>query len=285
MSSFIMVFLILLVANYYDLKYGIIPNKLSVFLMVFGIIMNMLIFIALNNQFYPYCYLFYMIFVFIISFILWKMSFWGGGDLKLFCSIGFSLSFIDILNQFYNNSILNNFSFSSQVLFYPKIFSILLNSIVLSFPIVLLLVICRLFKENKLNLLFLVFSDMKFLIKLISTRKVFIADLKEGMVLEDYYFNSLELFNFMKNITENNGESYNLRVNQFREDSYYFKSSSMLGLTKNDIEMINFAYKETLINYPNFKIKIGIPFVPSLTIGFLAFLAFGDLMYLFSTVI
>ena len=199
-----MVFIILLAANYYDLKYGIIPNKLSVFLMVFGIIMNILIFIEVNNQFYPYCYMFYIIIVFIISFVLWKMSFWGGGDLKLFCSIGFSLSFIDILNQFYADSILNIFSFNSQVVFYPKIFSILINSIILSFTIVLLFVICRLYEENKLGFLVFIFSDMKSLIKLISTRKVFIADLKEGMVLEDYYFNSLELFDLMKKITENN---------------------------------------------------------------------------------
>ena len=284
MSGFIMVFFTLLLANYYDLKYGIIPNKLSVFLMTFGILINVLILIVLNNRLYAIFYVSYLIIIFIISFVLWKISFWGGGDLKLFCSIGFSLPFIDILNHFYTGSILNSFSFNSQIILYPKIFSILINSILLSFPVILFLLVYKLLRENKLNLILFAFSNMKLLIKELSTKTVFINNLKEGMIVEDYYFNSLELFNLIKELTGNE-ECYNLKASQFKENSYVLKSSSMAGLTRDDIKLINFAYKETLINFPNFKIKMGVPFVPSLTVGYLVFLAFGDLVFLISTII
>ena len=134
--SIVIVFLTLLIANYYDLKYGIIPNKLSFFLFSYGIISNLLIFNVLNDNFFMYCYLAYMSIIFMISFALWKIAFWGGGDLKLFCAIGSSLSFIDILNQFNSFSVLNDFAFNCQALIYPKIFSILINSIILTFPFI-----------------------------------------------------------------------------------------------------------------------------------------------------
>ena len=281
--SMLIVFLILLIANYYDLKYGIIPNKLSFFLFSYGIIVNLLIFNALNDNFFMYCYLAYMSIIFMISFALWKIAFWGGGDLKLFCAIGSSLSFIDILNQFNSFSVLNNFAFNSQVIVYPKIFSILINSLILSFPFIILLVFFRLFREKKLNLLYLVFSDIHFLIKEISTKTVFIANLKEGMVLENYYFKSNDLYELIKKVLNinKNSEKYNLKIDKYKKCSYYFKSSSMLGLTDHDIKLINFAYKESLINFPNFKIKMGIPFLPALTAAYLVFLAFGDLTYIF----
>ncbi len=151
--SIVIVFLTLLIANYYDLKYGIIPNKLSFFLFSYGIISNLLIFNVLNDNFFMYCYLAYMSIIFMISFALWKIAFWGGGDLKLFCAIGSSLSFIDILNQFNSFSVLNDFAFNCQALIYPKIFSILINSIILTFPFIVLYMFLRLLRENKLNLL------------------------------------------------------------------------------------------------------------------------------------
>lgn len=284
--SIVIVFLTLLIANYYDLKYGIIPNKLSFFLFSYGIISNLLIFNVLNDNFFMYCYLAYMSIIFMISFALWKIAFWGGGDLKLFCAIGSSLSFIDILNQFNSFSVLNDFAFNCQALIYPKIFSILINSIILTFPFIVLYMFLRLLRENKLNLLYLIFSDIGFLIKEISTKTVFISNLKEGMVLEDYYFKSNELYELIKkvlNINKNN-EKYNLRIDRYKKRSYYFKSSSMLGLTDHDIKLINFAYRESLINFPNFKIKMGIPFLPALTAAYLVFLVFGDLTYIFISI-
>ena len=280
--SFLLVFLILLIADYYDLKYGIIPNKLSIFLFIYGVMINSLMLFALKKEMLLCCYFIYLIIIFIISFVLWKMSFWGGGDLKLFCSMGSTLLFIDILNPFLKNSILNNFAFNNQIILYPRIFSVLLNSIIFSFPILLLYLIYRLYREDKLNSLFLIFSDIKSLIKFLSVKKVNIDDLEEGMVLEKYYFRSSELFDIFE-IAENK-DDVNLTAGKFG-DSYYFKSASMLGLTREDLRIIELAYKKGLIDYPNFEIKIGIPFLPSLTVGYLVFLIFGDLIYVISTVI
>ena len=56
-------------------------------------------------------------------------------------------------------------------------------------------------------------------------------------------------------------------------------------LIEEDILLINELYDEDLIKNPNFKIKIGIPFMPFITAGYLCFLIFGDFIAIVSSYI
>ena len=55
-----------------------------------------------------------------------------------------------------------------------------------------------------------------------------------------------------------------------------------MGLTKEDIKLINGLYKMDLIKNPDFRIKNEIPFMPFITLGYICFLIFGDFIALIS---
>ncbi len=120
------ILLILSIADYYDLKFGIIPNKLSLILLIYGLLFNFILSVCFSN---------YHIFIFsialtalitVISFILWHIGFWGGGDFKLFIGLSLALSFLD-LNIFNLNYFSNlNLQVFNQLILYPKAISFLL---------------------------------------------------------------------------------------------------------------------------------------------------------------
>ena len=111
------ILLILLIADYYDLKFGIIPNKLSLILLIYALLFDLILSICFSN---PLILIFSMALtalITLISFILWHIGFWGGGDFKLFIGLSLALSFLDLnhfnINYFHNLdlAILNQFIF------------------------------------------------------------------------------------------------------------------------------------------------------------------------------
>lgn len=310
-SNFLLISFFLFIASYYDLKFGIIPNKLSYAFIVYALIFNMVLSLFFNNFFIIAFSVFLTLFVSMISFILWYIGFWGGGDFKIFVALSLALSFLDynFLNyfniftntnydfltyfniftkseySFYNILISDlKLSISNQFIFYPKVFSMLFNAILIVFLILSLSLIYDILKNKKLKYYsILSILDFKSVFNQLTTKLINVNDLSEGMVLDRYYFNNPIIFN---KINENNEKDINTNLNAYKEDEiYYFLSLNRIGLTKEDVEFINDLYKKNLIENPNFKIKNAIPFMPFLTLGYIGFLIFGDFSSIISNFI
>lgn len=281
---------ILVAANYYDLKFGIIPNKLSLILLIHGLIFNLFLSILLNDLLIFFLSLVLTALISLISFILWLIGFWGGGDFKIFIGLSLSLAFLDFnfpFFDYFNDLILKNaiYDFNlpgfSQFIFYPKAFSILLNGIIMAFLSLSLIAMYNILKNKQLKYYsILSFLDFKSFFNQLTTKSIGIGDLSSGMILDKYYFKNKEI----SNIIDENEESSNLNVRK-DEDAFYFSSLNRIGLTEKDVELIKDLYSKNLIKNPNLRIKKGIPFMPFLTLGYLSFLLFGDFISIISSFI
>ena len=284
------------IANYHDLKFGIIPNKLSLILFVYGIIFNLFLAISSNNLFIIPFSIILTASVALISFILWLIGFWGGGDFKLFIGLSLALSFLDLnlpdylnidcfnnLNSIFLKNAINdlNLAISSQLILYPKVFSILLNGILIAFMFISLMFAFNILRNRQGRYYsIMAILDFRFILDQLTSQSIHIDGLSQGMVLDRYYFNDESIFD---KINENKEDS---NLNAFKDGTdFYFSSLNRIGLTEYDIEFINDMYKRGLIKNPYFKIKKGIPFIPFLSLGYLGFLIFGDFVYLISSFI
>ena len=276
------ILLILLIADYYDLKFGIIPNKLSLILFVYALLFDLMLSICFKN---PSIFMFSIALtalIIVISFFLWHIGFWGGGDFKLFIGLSLALSFLD-LNHINLNYFLNlNLPVLNQLILYPKVISILLNGILMALSLIFVSVIYKAKRDKKLKsytkLSILNFS-MAF--KQLTSKTVSIESLEEGMVLNEYYFKNQIAYDRIND--GRNKSNSNINLNAIKEDGiYYLSSLNGMGLTKEDIRLINALYKMDLIRNPEFKIKVEIPFMPFITLGYMAFLIFGDFISIIS---
>ena len=288
------------------------PNYLVKILLASGLLINVSL-AMLFKSFYFMLFSFILAFsVFIFSFLLWMLKFWAGGDVKLFTALSFSLSFLSkdfILNHFANSNMLacygssyivNNLTIFSQFVFYPRVFSILINGILLYLPLIILIIIIRFFKSSETdfsmennfqtsylaNLLILIIFNFSNIIKLSTSSLIDIWDLKEGMLLDKYYFDDENVFIKINDLNED----YNLvchKADRFKKSSqgYYLESGTAAGLTLDDLDFLKSLYDEGLIKSSKFNIKLTIPFLPSLTLGFIVMLIWGDLMSLISSFI
>ena len=124
---------------------------------------------------------------------------------------------------------------------YPFSFSVVVNSILVSFPFLVAFVTYLIFKNNafKRNADFLVnilnFHNLKFIIDSNLNRMVPVKDLKEGAIVNEYQFNDeyvSELINEM---------DANLKVYRNGDDcefKYCFKSQSAGGITKEEMYLL-----------------------------------------------
>ena len=270
----------LLIADLYDLKFGIIPNKISLILLIYGLIFNLTLAIFFNN---PLIFLFSIVltaFITAISFVLWYIGFWGGGDFKIFIALSLALSFLDLdyahLNLFFNSSS----PFSNQYIFYPKAISILLNAILIALAFICIKILYEIIRNKKIKYIsFLSLFNIKQTFSQISTKSIDIDSLEAGMVLDKYYFKSQTAYDMIKNSPD-----LNLKV-QKEDNIYALYSLNRIGLKKEDIELIKDLYEKDLIKNHDFNIKIGIPFLPFITLGYICFLIFGDFIAIISSLI
>ena len=213
-----------------------------------------------------------MVVTYYVAYLLWQLNMWGGGDVKLFTSIATAIPFglnIDFLNIFPELSV------------YPFIFSVIFNSILVSFPFLVLFTVHLILKNNifKNNVDFLVnilnYESLKAVINSTLNKTVHINDLKEGMIVNDYVFNDEHICNL---ITDLNG---NLKVYKSKDKGfkYYFKSQSAGGITKNDMYLLKIMYAQKFIS-DSLSVKISFPFTPAILVGLIIALSFGDLMML-----
>ena len=125
-----------LISTYTDIKYKIIPNRLTIPLAITGLILvsSYYYFIHDFNLFYYVS----IIIIYIISYIFWILGVWGGGDVKLFTAISTLLvpEFLSIIPNYYiGNICLPIFSLNSIPTLY-----LMINSVLSVVPIILIIV-------------------------------------------------------------------------------------------------------------------------------------------------
>lgn len=100
-----------IIATYTDIKYGIIPNKLTIPTIIIGLsLVTLYYFLNGNINLFYYCS---VIIIFLLNYILWILGLWAGGDVKLFTAISTLLisDFLSVLNNFQiNNFIITGYN-------------------------------------------------------------------------------------------------------------------------------------------------------------------------------
>lgn len=262
-------------AAIFDVKTGIISNKLNFSLLIFGLISNLFLSVLSTNIKYILCSIISMFVTYIVTLLFWKLKIWGGGDVKLLTAIatviipfGINVNFLNIY---------------PQLSVYPFSFTVIINSILVAFPFLLiftgyLVLKNTIFNSNKDMLFsFLNINSISLFLKLNLNKLILVKDLKEGMIVNDYYFNNEKIAILINDI---NG---NLKVYKTKDNpdfDYYFKSQSAGGITLQDMYLLKIMNAQKIISN-NISIKIGFPFAPAILAGFLISVIYGDLMMLF----
>ena len=258
-----------------DYHNNIVPDELTYTLLFFGLISNLILSIITTNIKFILASFISMAITYVITYLLWKLNMWGGGDVMLFTAIA------TVIPSGLNIDFLNIFP---QLSIYPFSLSVVVNSILVSFPF-LVIFIFRLFikngifKNNPKNMISLLNIEiLRGLIKSTLNKTIPIKDLKEGNVVNDYYFNSEYIIELINDIEESN-----LKVYKSKDDSigkYYFKSQTGGGITKGDMYLIKILSAQNFIGN-EISVKVTYPFTPSISAGLLIAVFFGDIMFLF----
>ena len=261
-------------AAIFDVKTGIISNKLNFSLLIFGLISNLFLSVLSTNIKYILCSIISMFVTYIVTLLFWKLKIWGGGDVKLLTAIATVIPFgINV----------NFLNIDPQLSVYPFSFTVIINSILVAFPFLLiftgyLVLKNTIFNSNKDMLFsFLNINSISLFLKLNLNKLILVKDLKEGMIVNDYYFNNEKIAILINDI---NG---NLKVYKTKDNpdfDYYFKSQSAGGITLQDMYLLKIMNAQKIISN-NISIKIGFPFAPAILAGFLISVIYGDLMMLF----
>ncbi|MDO5849192.1 MAG: A24 family peptidase [Methanobrevibacter sp.] len=272
--QFIITIFLCVVASYYDIKKGIIPDKISIFLISFGIVSNMILSLLSGNLKHILASILSLSLTYLVCYLLWRLKVWGGGDVKLLTGIAAIIPFASIpfLNVFPELSI------------YPFSFSVILNAILISFPFLFMMI----FYLNMKNMIFnrntellfnlINYKNFLFFIKSNFNRFIPVKDLEEGMIVNEYYFNDKQIIDLI------NDSKGNLKVYRLNDDSnysYYFKSISAGGLTEKDMFLLKIMNSQNIIS-DYISIKLGFPFAPFITIGLLTAIFLGDIIMVIS---
>ena len=205
---------------------------------------------------------------------MWQLNIWGGGDVKLFTGIASVIPFglnVDFLHIFPKLSV------------YPFSFSVVLNSILVSFPFLMIFLIYlivknNVFKDNK-DFLFNMFnfSSINYIVESTFNKMVPVSDIKEGAIVNEYYFNNEYVCDL---INEDEG---NLKI--YKNDGkdsyfhYYFKSQSAGGITEREMYLLKIMSAQGFIS-DEISVKISFPFTPSILLGLLIAVVYGDIIML-----
>ena len=263
------------IAAIYDVKYGIVPDKLNYILLVFGIVSNLILSIISSNVKFILTSFISMIITYTITFMLWKLKMWGGGDVKLFTAIA------TVIPSGLNISFLNIFP---ELSIYPFSFSVLINSILVSFPFLIVFISYLILKKGifKNNIDFLVnifnINSLKYIINSTLNKRILVKDLKEGNIINNYYFNNEDIIRLIEQVDGNLKVYENVENDGFK---YYFKSLSAGGITKEDMYMLKILNAQKFIS-DEISIKIAFPFTPAIFLGLLIAVFYGDIMMIFA---
>ena len=270
----IITILFCILASIWDIRYNFVPNWLSYALLIFGLLSNMILSLLSSNIKFILASFISMLITYVVTYLLWKLKMWGGGDVRLFTAIatvipiGLNIGFLNIF---------------PELSIYPFSFSVVVNSILVSFPFLVIFVSHRiiknnLFKENPIFLITLLnIHNLRKLIHSILNKTIPIKDLKEGNIVNDYYFDNEYIIELINDVDGN------LQVFESKSDEgkYYFKSISAGGITMKDMYLIKILSAQEFIGN-EISIKISYPFTPAIFVGLLIAVFYGDIMMLFT---
>ena len=263
-----------ILASIFDVKKGFVPDWLNNFLVAFGLVSNLILTFLEGNVKFILASIISMVVTYYLSYLLWQLHLWGGGDAKLFTSIATVIPFGINFNSY------NIFPLLS---FYPFSLSVIVNSILVSFPFLVVFTMRLIVKNDAVksnaDLLINIFNynGLRVLINTALNKTVNVKDLKEGMIVNEYYFNDYHICELIQESNEN------LQVYKSKEKNfkYYFKSRSAGGITQKEVSLLKIMCAQKYISN-TLCIKIGFPFTPAILLGLLIALSYGDLMMLIS---
>nr|WP_295000002.1 A24 family peptidase [uncultured Methanobrevibacter sp.] len=270
----IITILFCILAVIYDVRDNYVPDRLSGVLLFFGLMSNLILSIISTNIKFILASFISMVITYIVTYLLWKLKMWGGGDVKLFTAIATVIPTglnIDFLNIF------------PQLSIYPFSFSVVVNSILVSFPFLLIFLVYLLIKNDvfKGKPIFLIsllnIGNLRNLIHSTLNKTIPIMDLKEGDIVNDYYFDDEHVIELINEIDGN------LEVFECGDgkNKYYFKSMSAGGISQKEMYLIKILSAQEFIG-KEITIKISYPFTPAIFAGLLIAVFYGDIMMLFT---
>ena len=121
-------------------------------------------------------------------------------------------------------------------------------------------------------------EGQRFIINSTLNKVIPIKDLKEGMIINDYYFNNERIIELLREI-DGNLEIYRAKGND--EFKYYFKSQSAGGITDKEMWQLKIMSSQRIIS-DNISIKVSFPFAPAILFGLMIAIFYGDVMMLFT---
>ena len=264
-----------IMAAIYDVKKNIVPDELNYVLVFFGLFSNLILSIISHNVKFILASIISMVITYTVTYMLWKLNMWGGGDVKLFTAIATVIPSginIDFLNVF------------PQLSVYPFSFSVVINSILVSFPVLIVFVTHLIFKNEifKDNVDFLVnifnIESLRYIINSTLNKLILVKDLEEGMIVNDYYFNNEHIIELLSEIDGN----LKIYKSKDRDDfKYYFKSQSAGGITNKEMWQLKIMSAQNIIS-DNISVKVSFPFTPAILLGLIIALLYGDVMMLFA---
>ncbi len=264
-----------IMAAIYDVKRNFIPDILNYVLIIFGLFSNLILSLISTNIKFIFASIISMLITYTITYMLWKLNMWGGGDAKLFTGIA------TVIPSGINIDFLNIFP---QLSVYPFSFSVVINSILVSFPFLVIFVVHlisknEIFKDN-VDFLFNIFNieSLRYIINSTLNKLISIKDLEEGMIVNDYYFNNEYIIEL---ISEIDGNLKVYRTHDRDDFKYYFKSQSAGGITNKEMWQLKIMNAQNIIS-DNISIKVSFPFTPAILVGLIIAIIYGDVMMLFA---
>lgn len=270
----IITMLFCILAVIFDVKKGFVPDSLTNNLLVFGFLSNIILAIVSSNLKYILASIISVVITFTITYLMWQLNIWGGGDVKLFTGIasvipfGFNLEFLNIF---------------PEMSIYPFSFSVVINSILVSFPFLVIFVTHLIFKSNMFNrnsdllLNILNFESVRYLIESVLNKLVPVKDIEEGAIVNKYYFNNEYICELINEI-DGNLKIYKSDDVNFR---FYFKSQSAGGITEKEMYLLKIMSAQGFIS-DELSVKISFPFTPAILLGLMIAISYGDIMMLFT---
>ena len=82
-----------LCATIFDVRKGFVPNLLCYILIAFGLVSNMILSLISTNIKFILASIISMVITYSITYMLWQLSIWGGGDVRLFTGIATVIPF------------------------------------------------------------------------------------------------------------------------------------------------------------------------------------------------
>ena len=271
----IITILFCILAAIWDIRDNFVPDPLTYALLLFGLVSNLILSLISGNVKFILASFISMTITYVVTYQLWKLKMWGGGDVMLFTAIA------TVIPNGLNIDFLNIFP---QLSVYPFAFSVVVNSILVSFPFLMiffiyLLIKNEVFKNHPSYLITLLnVENLRNLIHNTLNITIPIKDLKEGNIVNDYYFNNEYIIELISEIDEN------LEVFKSKDTEkgkYYLKSMSAGGITKKEMYLLKILSAQNFIG-SDISIKISYPFTPAIFAGLMIAVFYGDLMMLFT---